>query len=286
VATAAELFGAKEDRVVTRVGRYLALAAIIPCPPLLILDLGRPERFYTMLRVLKLRSPMSIGTWGLLGFSLFTMVSAAIQAVRDGLLGGPVAGLRRAPVRLWGGVGSVFGFLVGGYTGVLLGATAVPIWARNARLLGPLFLCSALASACSAISLVVAMLPGRRDGSLGRLHRAETMAATGELLMMAVIHLHSGRLGAPLTDGRLGRLHLGGALGLGIVAPLLLHEAGGRLGVPLRLVTVLASLCSLTGGFIVKYVMVMAGHVSADDPAATFEFAGGRMPQPAVRADH
>jgi formate-dependent nitrite reductase membrane component NrfD len=279
VATAAQLFGGKDDRVVTRVGRYLALAALLPCPPLLILDLGRPERFLNMLRVLKLRSPMSIGTWGLMGFSGFTMMSAAAQAAQDGLVGGPAAILRRAPTRLIGAFGSVFGFFVGGYTGVLLGATAVPLWARNVRLLGPLFLCSALAAACAAISLVLALLPGRRDAPLRRLQRAEMLAAGGELLLLGAMHVHSGDLGKPLHEGRLGRLHLTGSLGLGIVVPTMLHLVGVRLGVPHRLATVLASIASLTGGFIVKCAVVMAGHVSADDPAATFEFAGGSLPE-------
>ena len=56
VAMAAELFGDRDDRDTVRVGRYLALLAAIPCPILLTLDLGRPERFYKMFRVLKLRS--------------------------------------------------------------------------------------------------------------------------------------------------------------------------------------------------------------------------------------
>ena len=280
VAAAAQLFGHKEDRIVTRVGRYLALAALLPCPPLLILDLGRPERFFYMLRVLKLRSPMSIGTWGLVAFSGFTMLSAAAEAVADGVLRGPATMLRRAPTRLIGMVGSVFGFFVGGYTGVLLGATAVPLWAKNVRLLGPLFLCSALAAACAAISCIIALLPGPRAGPLRRLQRAEMMAAGGELLLLGAVHLNSGQLGNPLHAGRLGRLHLGGSLGLGIVLPVLLHLLSGRLGLPHRPVTVLASLSSLIGGFVVKYAVVMAGHASADDPAATFEFAGGSLPAP------
>jgi formate-dependent nitrite reductase membrane component NrfD len=280
VAAAAQLFGQKDDRIVTRVGRYLALAALVPCPPLLILDLGRPERFLYMLRVLKLRSPMSIGTWGLVTFSGFTMLSAAVEAVADGVLRGPATILHRAPTRLIGTLGSAFGFFVGGYTGVLLGATAVPLWAKNVRLLGPLFLCSALAAACAAISCIIALLPGHRAGPLRRLQRAEMMAAGGELLLLGAVHLNSGQLGKPLHEGRLGRLHLGGSLGLGIVLPMLLHLIGARIGLPHRLMTVLASLSSLTGGFIVKYAVVMAGHASADDPAATFEFAGGSLPAP------
>jgi formate-dependent nitrite reductase membrane component NrfD len=218
---------------------------------------------------------MSLGTWGLLGFSGFTMLSAAAQAAGDGLTRGPLALVGRSPTGVIGALGSGFGFFVGGYTGVLLGATAVPIWARNARLLGPLFLSSALATACSAIALVVALLPGRHAGPLHRLHRAELLAGGGELLLMAAIHRHSGPLGKPLHAGRLGRLHLIGSVGLGIIFPSLVHTVGGRLGLPLRFRTILASLATLTGGFIMKYAVVMAGHASADDPAATFELAGG-----------
>lgn len=289
VATVADLFGSREDRETVRVGRYLALLTVLPCPILLILDLGRPEQFLKMLRVFKLRSPMSLGTWGLLAFSGFATLSGAAQGARDGLMGGRLALLRRLtgqlPTRLLGAVGAPFGFFLGGYTGVLLGATAVPIWARNARLLGPLFLSSALAASCAAISLILALLPGRhsdRSGALARLHRAETVAASGELLAAVAIHLNSGRLGAPLTEGRLGRLHLLGSVGLGILFPLALHRVGPLLGLPHRLVTVVASVASLIGGFIVKYAVVMAGHASADDPAATFEFAGGRSPAQAT----
>jgi formate-dependent nitrite reductase membrane component NrfD len=291
VATAAETFGDQEDADTVRVGRYVALLALLPCPILLILDLGRPERFYTMLRVFKLRSPMSLGTWGLMVFGMLTSLSGATQAGRDGVFGGTAGPcgwgvwlLRAVPARLIGLLTAPFGFFVGGYAGVLLGATAVPIWAKNVRLLGPLFLSSAAAAGCAAISLVLALLPGRQDQrdrreALERLHRAETVAAAGELAAYVAIHLNSGRLGAPLTDGRLGQLHLGGSLGLGIAFPIALHWIGARLGLPHRLVMILATLASLVGGFIVKYAVVMAGHESADDPVATFEFAGGHLPE-------
>jgi formate-dependent nitrite reductase membrane component NrfD len=285
VATVAELFGSREDRVVVRMGRYLAALAVIPCPVLLILDLGRPERFLHMLRVLKWRSPMSIGIWGLLTYSGFATLSAMVQAARDGLPGRRGELLRPLPARLIGALGAPFGMFIGGYTGVLLGATAVPVWAKNARLLGPLFLSSALAAACAAISLVLALLPGHRAGSLGRLRRAETVAATSELLALGAIHLHSGRLAAPLSEGRLGRLHLIGSVGMGIIGPMLVHWLGPAIGLPHRLVTVVASVLSLAGAFVVKYVMVMAGHASADDPSATFEYAGGQAPARLDRDD-
>src|SRR5260221_9214693 len=121
IASIASLFGTKEDRVVARTGYYLSLLALLPCPPLLILDLGKPERFLHMLRVFKVKSPMSMGTWGVVGFSLFCGASAVTQAARDGLLGrwwGADA-LKLVPTRLIALFGLPFGIFLGSYTCVL-----------------------------------------------------------------------------------------------------------------------------------------------------------------------
>ena len=61
IASLAALFGSREDRATARTGYYLSLLALLPCPILLIKDLGRPERFLNMLRMFKAKSPMSIG---------------------------------------------------------------------------------------------------------------------------------------------------------------------------------------------------------------------------------
>ena len=53
----------------------------MPGAPLLILDLGRPERFFNMLRIFKPRSPMSMGAWCLTGFS--TVGGAAVARRPD-----------------------------------------------------------------------------------------------------------------------------------------------------------------------------------------------------------
>ena len=87
VASIASLFGSRDDRVVARTGYYLSLLALLPCPPLLIKDLGHPERFLNMLRIIKVRSPMSMGSWALFMFSLFSGVAAVIQVARDKILG-------------------------------------------------------------------------------------------------------------------------------------------------------------------------------------------------------
>jgi formate-dependent nitrite reductase membrane component NrfD len=86
IASIASLFGSREDRAVARTGYYLSLLAVLPCPVLLTKDLGRPERFLHMLRIFKVKSPMSMGTWGLVSFSFCNGITAVIQAARDGIL--------------------------------------------------------------------------------------------------------------------------------------------------------------------------------------------------------
>lgn len=280
IACVAELFGGAHGERIKRAGRYLALAALIPCPGLLIADLGRPERFHNMLRVLKLRSPMSVGTWGLSIYGLFVTLSVVLQAAQDGLLSW-VPKIRRLtdplPCTLINAVGALFGFFVGGYTGVLLGITAIPLWARNALLLGPLFLSSAMSSASAAIGLVLALARGTREQSLRRLERLDIVALLAELGLILAARANAGpAISRPIREGRLGRLFRWGVLGAGILAPLGLQLRGAVLGRRSRQQTVLASLLTLAGGLCLRYVMVMAGKASAADPQATFELTKRR----------
>jgi formate-dependent nitrite reductase membrane component NrfD len=102
----------------------VALAAALPSAPLLVLDLGRPLRFLHMLRIFKPRSPMSMGAWCLAAFS-----GAATLAVGADILG------HGKPARALGAATVLLGTYLGSYTGVLLAATAVPVWARSRALL-------------------------------------------------------------------------------------------------------------------------------------------------------
>lgn len=278
IASIADLFGGREGARIARVGRYLSLAALIPSPILLILDLGRPERFHHMLRVLKLRSPMSVGTWGLTIFGAFCGLSALIQGAHDGffkrwrLIHRLLVDMPTLPINV---LGSVFGFFVGGYTGVLLAVTAVPLWAKNALLLGPLFLASAMSTASAAITLVLSLVRGTSHSTIRRLERLDLLSLTAELALIASARAHAGPvISRPLREGRLGGLFRWGVVGAGILAPLAIQLGSvfWRSSSP-RWISILSSLLTLTGGFLLRYVMVMAGRASADDPQATFEFA-------------
>jgi formate-dependent nitrite reductase membrane component NrfD len=173
----------------------VALAAVLPCPPLLIADLGRPARFYKMLRIFKPRSPMSMGSWCLTAFS-----GVAAGAVGADLLGRP-----RAARRL-GAAAAVLGGYLGSYTGVLLASTAVPVWSRSRMVLGPIFVATATATGAAACRLVLAaggLPPGHPTREA--LGKVETIAIGSELALSALNERALGPLTAPLHEGTAGR---------------------------------------------------------------------------------
>jgi formate-dependent nitrite reductase membrane component NrfD len=280
LASVAELLGGEGNRRIARAGRYLSLATLLPCPLLLIFDLGQPQRFHHMLRVVKIRSPLSIGTWILLLFSAFSGASAVVQAATDDLLGRdtlPARLGRRVPARALGAVGIAPAFALSGYTGTLLGATAVPMWGRNARYLGPLFLASSLANSAAALALILAANRRTDSQTLARLERFDTLAQLTEASLLAITQARLGlALDRPLRQGATGLAYRAGVHGLGLGLPLglrLLHRLLGRH--PGRAATALTSLLTLVGGLLFRYVMVYGGKASADDSQATFEYTRG-----------
>jgi formate-dependent nitrite reductase membrane component NrfD len=270
VSTIARMLGC-EDRAFLRAGRYTTLVAMLLSPILLILDLGRPERFYNMLRVVKWRSPMSMGTWGLTLFSTLTGFVAASQAAEDGLLGRENIVARLAgvlPARLLSVLALPFGFFVGAYTGVLIGATSVPMWARNVVLMGPTFLSSALSTGLSAISFVLHLGDWGEKRTLEALRRAERIVVVIEGVLMAASLVRMGRWGKPLRSKKLAPFFFGSTILGGILTPLALLS-----GKESRSKSLLSSALVLLGGYALRYVMVEGGKMSANDPEAYFTFA-------------
>jgi len=259
------------DRAFLRTARYTTLITMILSPVLLIMDLGRPERFYNMLRIVKWRSPMSMGTWALTLFAQLTGLVAVSQAAEDGLLGrgNVVARISDSiPARLLSVLALPFGFFVGAYTGVLIGATSVPMWARNVVLMGPTFLSSALSTGLSAISFVLHLGGWGERKTLEALRRAERISLVIEASLIAASLIRMGRWGKPLYSKKLAPLFFGGTILGGIVAPLALLS--GRESRPRGL---FASVLALLGGLALRFAMVEGGRLSARDPQATFTFA-------------
>src|SRR5439155_22496177 len=69
IATAALIVDSGRYRDVSRVGYYLVLVALVPCPLILFVVLGVAVRFSNMVMTLNQRSTIRIGSWARLGFS-------------------------------------------------------------------------------------------------------------------------------------------------------------------------------------------------------------------------
>ena len=78
LAAGADLTGRPALRRGTRLAGLAALGA---GAYYLVADLGRPERFHHMLRVAKPTSPMSVGTWLLVGYGPALGLAAASEVV-------------------------------------------------------------------------------------------------------------------------------------------------------------------------------------------------------------
>ena len=133
LATVARLGG---NTVLARRAGAIAFGGIAVSPILLISDLGRPERFYRMLRVIKPSSPMSVGTWMVSAFGAATAVATPWHI--SGLPG----------IGLPAGIAAAFaGPAVSTYTAVLIAQTSVPVWHEARRELPFVFAGSSMASA-------------------------------------------------------------------------------------------------------------------------------------------
>jgi Polysulphide reductase, NrfD len=252
VALACDVVG---DERSAAVARKVALGALGPSPVLLILDLGRPERFVNMLRIFKPRSPMSMGAWAL---TLFGNLAAG--AVGADLLGRP-----RLARRL-GAANAIVGGYLGSYTGVLLASTAVPVWARSRLFLGPIFVCTAAATGAAACRLAL-VADGLPVGHPTRraLGTVETAAMGAELGLSIINERRLGELASGLEEGRPGTLFK--AAKWSVRVGLSLRFARRRGGPWVHHV---ASVLYLAAGLMFRYAWVGAGRHSArhDDVVA------------------
>jgi formate-dependent nitrite reductase membrane component NrfD len=244
VALACDLAG---DHRGAAVARKVSLGALIPSPPLLVLDLGRPERFLNMLRVVKTRSPMSMGAWALTVFG-----NLAAGAVGADLIG------RQKPARALGAANVLVGGYLGSYTGVLLACTAVPLWSRSKLFLGPIFVCTATATGAAACRLALSATGrGRDHPTIVALSDVQAGAMLAELGLSVVNERRIGDVGAPLHRSKpmkAAKWLVRGGLGLQLTRRRALEHA--------------ASVAYLAAGLLFRYAWVMAGPESARDDRA------------------
>ncbi|HEY4438842.1 MAG TPA: NrfD/PsrC family molybdoenzyme membrane anchor subunit, partial [Candidatus Elarobacter sp.] len=190
-----------EDRALVRNARYTALAGASVSGVLLIADLGRPERFLNMLRIVKLKSPMSVGVYTLMTFSATTGIAALEQLHADGAIPLNPAGWFPRPLRA--ALQAVSTALMGSYTGVLVAATAIPVWYRGRREIPAIFALSAIGTACALQNALLA-LTAPSPATARKLELLETAAAVGEAALLAAYERSAGSAGRPLFAGARG----------------------------------------------------------------------------------
>jgi formate-dependent nitrite reductase membrane component NrfD len=243
--------------------RLAALASVSLGAVALVEDLGRPERFLNMLRVIKLTSPMSLGSWILSAFSAGATVAAAAEVDRmtgERLPLGPLRRVLRIVEAPAGLEAATFGPLLAVYTAVLLGDTSTPTWNAAREELPFVFVSSAsLASAGLAMvtTPVAETAPARKLAVLG---------VIGDLVATQVMRRRMDPVAAePLHDGRSGALlRLSETLAVaGGIGTLL----GGRR----RGVAAAAGLALVAASALTRFGVFEAGIRSARDPRYTIE---------------
>jgi hypothetical protein len=233
----------------------VAMAGTAVSSALLISDLGRPARFLAMLRVFKKQSPMSVGAWVLAVFGTAAAAAAFAQIADDRF------GLK--PVRVLGniaeGVSAAFGLPFSNYTGVLIGATVIPVWNHNIKTLPIHFGMSGLNSGVSILEL----LGNEESRPLNVLGIGACAMETYEGYHLEV--KRDPRVNAPLKEGMSGWITRAGGVLSGPV-PLALRVASlftsRKRSRQLRRA---AAWSSIVGSLATREGWVRAGHASAKD---------------------
>jgi len=239
---------------VARAAMWVAAVGLLISLILLILDLGRPRLFINMLRVFKPQSAMSMGAWILTAFGMCVvpgLIALEIQtfqlfaSVVDQLFG--VA----AGILIFGS--AIFGVFLATYTGVLLGATAIPAWFLHNKLLPVHFGTAGLGSAAALLELL-----GHRISPLNAI--GFVAAAVETLLLIWLSFDKHGAADRAIHEHRSGWLIRVGEVLTGPI-PLVLRFFGA---VPL------AAISFLLGALVSRFGWIAVGKISGCDPESVF----------------
>ena len=234
------------NEVLTRRALLVALGGATVSPVLLIMDLGRPTRFYNMLRVVKPTSPMSLGTWVLSAFGTSTGAAVATDLL------GVFPRLGRALEV----ASAILGPALSTYTAVLITDTSVPVWHEARRDLPLVFAASSAASAGAA----AAMLTPATDAAPAR-----RLAVGGALAELGMMELMKRRLGSLLAEpykreeaGRFDKLSKA-CTGVGAATMVLVGRKS-------RAAAFASGALMLAGAVFERWSVFRAGFQSARDP--------------------
>jgi hypothetical protein len=235
------------NQELARVAKAGAAGAIGLSGIALVHDLGRPSRFLNMLRVFKVSSPMSVGSWLIAVYG--PAAAAAAACALTGRLPRAGAAATIGAAALGSGVAT--------YTAALLCDTAVPAWHEGHREMPYLFAGSA-ASAAGGLGML-AVSRTHADQAI----RFAILGAATELTAQRILVRRLGETATPYRTGRPGRLmHAAEALtAAGLAGAVLARRS--------RAAAVLAGVALVTSSALTRFGVFEAGMASARDPAYT-----------------
>lgn len=245
LAAGAELTGRP---VAARALKISSLAAIAGSAAALIHDLGRPARFFNMLRVMKPTSPMSMGSWVLAAYGPAAGAAAVLDAT----------GLFKPLGRAATAGAAALGPVVATYTAVLIADTAVPAWHEGYREMPLVFVGSGTAAA-SGMALLAA--PVTETAPM------RSAAVLGAGLDLAAVKLMERRLGMVAEPYRQGKG--GGLMRAARILSVAGAAGGALLGGRSRIAAALSGAALLAGSACTRFGVFYAGMQSAEDPKYT-----------------
>jgi formate-dependent nitrite reductase membrane component NrfD len=266
-----------------QIAKYGALIAPLPVmigTSLIIWELGRMFRVVNLFKVVNL-SPMNIGSWLLSFFIVLTVAYAATFLPKNAGPGDKLEKFRKTLA--WCIVPVAYGVAV--YTGVMLGATpGRPFW--NSSILPAIFLLSAISAGIAAIILVSTLFRKKTDDpqveadhheGMFLLLAIDTVVIALELVSLFILIIfgyltvESARAAVSLVlwGGSMAVAFWGGIVFLALVLPLVIELPmvapkmlyGKPFRPPMALEIGVAT-CILVGGFILRYLVVVAGQIS------------------------
>jgi len=242
---------------------YVGAVADLVSPALLVSDLGRPERFHHMLRVVKVTSPMNIGSWVLLVSGGSSNTAAVLE-----LLGW------LKPVKLAAElVSTLVGPALATYTGTLVANTAVPVWHEGRHELPWIFGASAAASAGALASMFV------RPSEAAPARRVAVAGVIAEGVLMQAMELRLGEIGEVYHQGEAGKLSWA-AKGLAATGAALLARRGRKS----RAAAVTGGALVCAGELCLRWAVFKAGIQSARDPKYVVESQRKRVARNGTKA--
>jgi hypothetical protein len=231
-----------------------SIAGAILSPILLIMDLGRPHLFLNMLRVFKHRSAMSMGAWILSAFGACAVPGLiALELHAHQIFPGTLDQLLRVAAGIFICAAALFGTLLATYTGVLIGATAIPAWFLHRTLLPIHFGTAGLGTAASLLELL-----GHRIAALNFLGFYAAAVETALLIWLSV-----DKHGA--ADRAIHEHASGWLIRIGEIL-------NGPLALVLRFFGLVpfAAISFLLGALVSRLGWIAVGKVSGSDPEAVF----------------